>query len=658
MKTSADFPAERFNDELESIRRVLLKGQEPGGIVSAVSTGDQHLHGEAVSKITTSEGFTLYYKPRDCKSTDLLGDLTQLLFKERMVPEQITGKGYAFQKEVCRKLPETPEEKTGYYKRLGLITALFYALGSTDMHNGNIICAGGHPVVIDTETLLCARADEVAGAGEFSVDYGDVFPDYQTSAGESMVLPRFYGYRQSSPLVLPEGLHPGGYEQVFISGFEDGYRMICAEKEGVIRLLKLYEDMPLRYLLRSTQYYAVRILLYNNAEDDLQKEEVLNVLNKGLSEADLRRWAPVLEWERSCIREGDIPYFWLTAAGRDLMGDMNAAALIPGYLERSPVEYAVWRMERMCEKDLKVQTAYINASLRHIDDWDLIRAERKPETCNKSEMVPASVQEVICEVEETVTKLWEERIPLSDGGCLWHTPMIKGKVGSMFGLAEGFSGTAVFVHACAGSALITEEAAKKAQIMCRACFLTLASFGEYLIRKYPQPPDERIISRRFNGGFDLKEGLAGYLWALKQCADEDPERTERILEGFSAWNIPDAGDDHAVLKQLLTGNAPEGETGTGSADAAYILNETDCLENGNAQRAAALMLDSRAGRALKERFDEAGIILKQMTERKKERGCYQIFGRGRHSYFLPAFLCGNTGIAFTMLYYAGSMNKE
>ena len=638
---------ERYGACRERIGRVFFHGEDPGEIVGLSGSGDSHLHGESVTKIETSRGRSLYYKPRDCRTSLLLGELTDLLFGERMVPEQVTGEGYAFQKAEEKLRPGTDTQKDGYYERLGRLTALFYALGSTDMHQGNILCTAGGPVVIDTETLLCAKARGVGGTGEFSVDYGEIFPDYLTSVGESMVLPRFYGYTQTSPLFPDRKYGDDGYEQCFIAGFEDGYRKILKEQEAVLRRMEAYSETPFRYLLRSTQYYAVKLRLYHSAKDDTQKESVLKSLEKGLSDADLQRWAPVLAWERSCIREGDVPYFCLFAGRLDLMGEGNAPPLIPGYLERSPLEYARWRMGRMGEQDLAVQTAYIRASLKHVDRWEQPGPERQEagrqeppkaaETDGKKGREVLSVQEAVREAEEAVLKLWEERIPLSGGGSLWHTPLLQGKIGCLFGLAEGFSGTAVFIHACACSPLITGEPAKAAKALRTACFRDMASFGEYLLETYPQPPEERIMSRRFNGDFGFADGLSGYLWALKRLREEDRRRTDRLLEGFAAWHIEEAGqDDRAILKQIRAGSM------------------TDCLENGTAGKAAGLLFPE-GGKDSAERLEEAGVLLKAMVSLKRKRGCYRVFPAGRRSYFLPAFLRGTSGIAYVLLSYASGV---
>ena len=627
-------PGKRFDADREEIGRLFFDGEDPGEISSAVGTGDRHLHGESVARLGTSRGFTLYYKPRDCRSTNLLGELTELLFDERMVPEQITGEGYAFQKAVGRRPPETETEKAGYYKRLGHLTALFYALGSTDIHGGNVICAGDRPVVIDTETLLCAKVEGVSGAGDFSVDYGDIFPDYRTSVGESMILPRFYNFTQTSPLIPAADCLPDKYEAVFLSGFQDGYRLIREKSEDILCLLSRYSDAPIRYLLRSTRYYAAKIVQYRNAKDDAEKACVFKGLEKGLSETDLKRWAPVLKWERRCILEENIPYFWLRAGGCELMGGTDDPPLIPKYLTLSPIEYAAQRIGRMDRQDMAVQTAYIRAGLRHIDGWEQPGAAEQTETGSEADPTPLTVREAVGEVEEALKCLWEERIPLSEGRCLWHAPLIRGRVGSLFGLAEGFSGIAVFVHACTCSPLITGEAAKIAKELSATCFRDMASFGEYLLKAYPEPPAERIIFRRFDGGFDFPEGLSGFLWALRACRDENPERADRILTGFQSWPMDQKADE---LRRIMSG--PSSEKGT------------DCLEGGTAGSAAMLLSEALDGLS-EERIEKAGVILREMVDRKKKVGRYQVFPKGRRLYFLPAFLRGDTGIAYVLLCYA------
>ena len=159
--------------------------------------------------------------------------------------------------------------------------------------------------------------------------------------------------------------------------------------------------------------------------------------------------------------------------------------------------------------------------------------------------------------------------------------------------------------------------------MSAAAFRSMTAFGDYLLSSYQEAPEERILLRRFDGGYDFPDGLAGFLWALTQCAAENPHTAERLLQGFERWNI-NAGDDSLRL-WLQEHREPVA---------------WDILEGGNAGRAAVL---------LPEKPDEAGHILSGMVERKKETGCFRIYPRGRKQFFLPSFLRGSTGIAFVLL---------
>ena len=627
----------RFEAYRREIEEIFFGGEPCGEIVGTKGTGDMHLHGEAVTRITASCGKNIFYKPRDGRSTELLGELCLLLFGENMVPGQIAGDGFCFQKEVEIRVP-SDAEMPDYYARLGKLAALFYALGSTDMHNGNVVPCGASPVVVDTETLLCAKVEGVGGTGEFSVDYGEVFPDYAMSVGESMVLPRFFAYHQTSPLYLAESASSdrassagtqledpfaeGAWarfspdmrllmEMVFSDGFSEGYKTICDKQSEVFSILDRYRDIPLRYLLRSTQSYAMKIFRYAMARDDAGREKVLESLKKGLSESDIRRWAKVLEWERACILEKDIPYFWLSSGGRDLMGEVTGEPLIRNYLEISPIEYAKWRIGRMSSTDLSVQRSYIHASLSHFDFWKSTVPD------GPSEAPELSVSEAVAEVEEAIRSLWEERIPISEGRVLWHTPLLNGKVGCLFGVGEGFSGVAVFLSACAASPLIKGKYHDMAEEMAEACFRDMTSFAGYLLEKYPKGTEERILSRRFNGDFGFADGLSGLLWAMDICGREK-EKTAAICSAFRAWGI---GYDKEKMDAAFRSALSELPAGT-------------------------------------EDLSKAGRILGEIRARKRKNGSYQVFRKNRHGYFLPAFLRGSTGIAYVMLKYAERKEQD
>ena len=680
----------RYVRHKNDISRIFFGGKDPGEIESAEITGDKHFHGDAVMRVETDRGYVFYYKPRDCRSAELLGRINASLFGKSMVPEQVTGDGYAFQKEVKMHLPESADEKAAFFEWIGRLTSVFYALGSTDMHNGNVICGDELPVVIDTETVLCAKAKGMGGSGEFSADYGEVFPDFAASVGECMVLPRFFGYMQTTPLIPGKGCGPYGYEGFFISGFEKGYLKIREKKDEISCILDDFEDIPLRYIMRSTAGYHMKIHLYKKAQNDEEREGVLKKLEKGISGKEIMRWRPIIDRERESIKEGDIPFFGITAGGRELLGGIEKETVIKEFLSVSPVDHAKWRMDRMSIADMKVQCSYIRASLRHIDGFVFEHADDRlnensdttikktdkqsmykdrgqfSENAGSTQALKETVSEndenieisgkdhvsdhvltvadAVTEVSEMVGKLWDEMILLYDEPCIiWHTPMIRGRVGSMFGLAEGFSGTAVFARACAESGLLSGAIRDKAKEMSDGCFRSMVTFAEYILKEYPEKPEERIISRRFNGGFGLTDGMAGLLWGLKTCRKEDPAAADDIIGRFSSWNLTEDKNTERDVWNRLTGFPADGDTGH--------EKKTDIIDGGNAGYAINLVIaseDEQDAVILKK----AGVYLKEIYDRRKAAGCYRLFTGSRRQYFLPAFLRGSTGIAYTMLRYA------
>lgn len=627
---------ERFDRHRQEIARCFFYGVDPVEMVEITETGDRHLHGEAVLRLKTEAG-SIYYKPRDSAGTELLGQLNELLFGEELVPEQVCGKDYAFQKEVVQRIPSAGEERACFYEWLGRLTAVFYALGSTDMHRFNVIPVGDRPCVVDTETLLCARAKGFGGAGDFSADYGDVFPEYRMSAGECMVLPRFYASIQKSPLLPGDDCTPLGYEDRFLEGFRIGYRAILENREAVYSLLDRYTYFSVRYILRSTRVYNYMIAAYASSGSDAERKGVLDRLEKGLDSEQKRRWRPLLEWEASCVKEGDVPYFWVYAGERGLRGDRKGDLLIEDFLLVSPIESAKERMRNMNEYDLSVQCGYIHSSLRHIDGWTVPNASFLPLPVTEPKTFPDSLSKEIAvsEAVEALYALWEDRIPLSGGRCLWHVPLIDGKQGSLYGLARGFSGVGVFCRAASQSQLLRESDAALARELANACLRDMLAFGGYLLNEYHSRPEERVIARRFDGGFGFDDGLAGFLWALECYRDEGDRETEQMLEAFTRWNIGEYTEKNLEsVFQTVEQSWPD----------------TDILSGGVAGRAASLLLAHRQGDHTS--LDQAGRILAWMYERKKKSGTYMVFREGRKQYFLPAFLLGNIGIADVMLRYA------
>ena len=617
----------RYGKLRQRIASELFGGIDPGEVINTAGTGDKHMS-DCVRRLDTSQGCVLYYKPRDCRCSELLGEINGLLFGEKMVPEQVRGEGYAFQKAVPVKLPYGINECTVYYTRLGYLWAIFYALGSTDMHSENIIPSGDMPVVTDTETLLCARVKGFSGAGDFSKDYGDIFPELRMSAGESMILPRFYAKMQKCPLILDNHEAAEYCLEAFERGAAEGYRMVMAHRAEIGNILGRYTDIPIRFLTRSTVSYYRIMMMYHSARGERSREDVLKRLEKGLKESDLVRWKGIIECERRSIIKGDIPYFSINSGETCLRAGDTGEISAESFAEISPTEYAKERMSRMTEPDLAVQLAYIHGAVCHTDLWI-----KSPDAVCSTDVKPLTTEDALSEALYALRELDVEKISLGNGCVIWHVPLISGKPASLYGFAEGFSGNAYFCRALASSPLAGDDEKRLAGELADGCFADMRAFGDYLLDYYRTPASEHDIYRRFEGGFGFTDGLAGYLFALGAFTDKYPDPVHRITAGLRNWGITDTFCGE--IKRFLQSDT---------------VCDNDTLFNGDARRAAVCLARYDSGD--RNALVKAGTVLCGIREHRLKNGSYMLFEKNRRQYFLPTFLRGSIGIAHIMLRYA------
>ncbi len=142
---------------------------------------------------------------------------------------------------------------------------------------------------------------------------------------------------------------------------------------------------------------------------------------------------------------------------------------------------------------------------------------------------------------------------------------------------------------------------------------------------------KRLISRGFDCSFDLSDGFKGLLWAIDVLKNEDPERADSVLRGFDTWHI--GYDSSKILDEFY--------------DLISGKEISDCIEDGRSGLALKLLRNPCA-----DSLEQAGLILQRIRQGRLSGGSYNVYGKLRHQYFLPAFLRGSSGIAYTMLRYA------
>ena len=122
---------------------------------------DPHRGGRTVCVLLFESATRLVYKPRplalDRCFADLLTDIARVCGTSATKRLNVLDRGDYGWVEFVDAVPCTDLGAVArFYRRAGMLTGLAYALGGSDLHAGNLIAAGEHPVPIDLECIVGA----------------------------------------------------------------------------------------------------------------------------------------------------------------------------------------------------------------------------------------------------------------------------------------------------------------------------------------------------------------------------------------------------------------------------------------------------------------------------------------------------------------------
>lgn len=279
----------------------------------------------------------------------------------------MTGEGYGFCEFIAGETPGSREDLAAYFANFGGLCALFQALGSTDLHWENFIAHGRYPVLVDMETLFTPtpRAfNDPAVFPEPPSRQEGFTAGLSRSLYPSGLLPGLWEDTQTSPLLAPSLPALWGWEEEFFAGFSKIYDRCVEIREPLGSFLREAEALPVRVPLRQSAYYG-RQLKRLRSPEALSGPEVRESLSARLGEYFQRRGAgrlqPIADWEASCLREGDIPYFSCRGDGVDLLGYGQTVA--ESFFRQSPLDSAGERLERMSRREKQFELTLPRQSL-------------------------------------------------------------------------------------------------------------------------------------------------------------------------------------------------------------------------------------------------------------------------------------------------------
>lgn len=297
-----------YKNDVKKIERVLNSGKTLGKIKFVeLGVGDTHNSGRSVVKVIFENG-ELIYKPRNIdiessfnKFISFFNDKHISNFLDIKIVNHVGFENHGWFNLISSKQCQTIEEVKSYYLRMGELLAIFYILGTTDLHSENIIAQGEYPIIIDLETLFSVGFVKKEIINETITNY--IANKISKSVRSSAILPMnirnkklntsadlsglSMDNKQMSPfkshflidadkdtisvvsdfsimdgnnniVLLNDEIKPSNeYIKFIIAGFKTVYDYICRHKEEIIAVIEeSFADSEYRVLMRDTMTYS------------------------------------------------------------------------------------------------------------------------------------------------------------------------------------------------------------------------------------------------------------------------------------------------------------------------------------------------------------------------------------------------------------------
>ncbi|USZ69218.1 type 2 lanthipeptide synthetase LanM family protein [Halorussus salilacus] len=484
--------AEQFND-----------GEELGRVADvAALSDDPHGDGEIVWRIDFEADCSVVYKPRSVGGEQAFADVLDWTNEHTDVPDLYAPRvldrdDYGWMEVVTHAECDSAEGVERYFERMGALSALAFVLGSTDLHQENIVAAGDQPIIVDHETVLSPRFDApispsspaLSSLVERSILETVLVPfttavtegDSQTVTNSGLTKLDDVEYERKSPAFsdpntdgmemsfrderrldgtnLPrlDGEIRGTSEYVdeLKRGFRDAVDAISADREGFRDgPLRSFEGCEIRYLVRPTGHYSSKLIesaYSSQLRSGIQRSFALESLYRIFLPESEDGLINCVEAEKATLRRFAIPRFTVDATGHELRdghGEPQGA-----FVDQSPLDHACERVEDLDEHWIETQLRLLDLAFTSSTVPDPVAApsENGPSSgasVSDADATPEVVSNVVAHLENVTTEYpdgsdrWAELARSSpDDAFLLQEPQLN--------LYEGYAGVGVFLAAAA-----------------------------------------------------------------------------------------------------------------------------------------------------------------------------------------------------------------
>lgn len=359
------------------------------------SLGDSHQDGKQVCLIVLDEKKYIY-KPRDAKINKKFNKLVSEYIEEYGYYIYSTDQ-FSIHEFIEFSQPKSDKERKKYFYNIGILTAIFYFLNSTDMHYENLIVSNTIPQFIDLETVVDIHSDNLIeelksfkDAIDFSVLNSMIYPaPFQENGLDISALTakkgtvKNFNYKakqlqdsnndnvhfvevniateaQKNNIIQREEIvHPIEYMSSIEEGFMAFSYLVLDKKEQIkTKFLELIQGMFIRQVIRPTHVYGKFIsasLESYYIQDYFNREKLFEIFH---NEKAASKKEPQIKYEIENMLKGDVPVFYAKENSYHLYSskekilqhnyfEVTCADVIKKKIDEYSEEEAMWQLQLM-----------------------------------------------------------------------------------------------------------------------------------------------------------------------------------------------------------------------------------------------------------------------------------------------------------------------
>lgn len=344
--------------------------QYPNVIDIKLFMGDFHNKGRFVTKFLFDDNSSLMYKPRLAKNEAIFNSLIKHINNSGLdvqikIPSYLEMNEHTWFEFIHPQLVQDDFDPHSYFKNMGKILCVLYAVGASDINAENLICSGGIPVIIDLECIskIFVKNTSISLFENYfnrSVISIGILPVWKYSNLKERNLLSSALFKYGSNIHLPQTSNKvfelsGDTLQDFLSGFNESY----------LALLHINLDVFLSNFKKYKQRVVIHdTILYSFFQREMRLPEylhggksIVNIIERSIPKSYLKYSVKLCQSIVEQLQNNDIPSFYISPKETIVDGYGNSILSLSNVIKEE---------RTLSETDLIFQRRVVETSIKQV----------------------------------------------------------------------------------------------------------------------------------------------------------------------------------------------------------------------------------------------------------------------------------------------------